>query len=104
MLGLLGAGAYVLYKLFAGVIGGVAAATNTITAPLANLYVRLSTSGSPIPQGIILLPNGETVPVANLQVRPIPGSNRATFTYNYATYYLNTPHDQYGNWAASTTP
>ena len=94
-------GLYLLYKVYSGwaSIGrGVADVTLT---PLANLYARLTMAGQMIPTGIILLPNGGTVAVAQLVVRPVPGTNSAAFNYGGTTYYLNTPHDENGNWAAS---
>jgi hypothetical protein len=84
-----------------------AAATRAVTAPvvnpLAEFYVYLTSQGVMIPQGVVLMPNGDAVPVANLNVRSVPGTNSATFQYQGGTYYINGPHDANGNWAASTT-
>ena len=72
-------------------------------SPLKAFYDYLTSQNVMIPQGIILMPNGDAVPVAQVNPRMVPGTNSASFQYQGATYYLNSPHDENGNWAASTT-
>jgi hypothetical protein len=83
--------------------GGVAAITGSVVNPLADFYVYLTSQGAMIPSGIVLLPNGTTLPVAQAAPRTVPNSNSASFVYAGTTYYLNTPSDANGNWAASLT-
>jgi len=94
--------AYLLYKAWSGVKGAVSSVTAPIVNPLADWYAALTSSGSPIPQGFILLPDGSSVSSAQLNIRMVPNTNSATFAYNSQTYYLNSPHDENGNWVAST--
>jgi hypothetical protein len=103
LIGGIGLGAYLLYKAFSGVKTVVCAVTAPATAALANWYVSLTSCGAAIPTGQVLLPNGTAVPVAQLQVSSVAGTNSAMFTYGGQTYYLNSPHDSNGNWAASLT-
>lgn len=101
-LALLAGGAYIVGKYLVPLLSGVSRATDAATSALANAYVRLTGEGQMIPQGSILLPTGEWVPVANLQVMSMPGSSNAFFQYGGVNYYLTTPHDSNGNWAATT--
>lgn len=79
------------------------AATGAVVNPLADFYAYLTAQGATVPQGVVLMPNGDAVPVAILNVRSVPNTNSATFQYQGGTYYINGPHDANGNWAASTT-
>lgn len=53
--------------------------------------------------GAVILPDGSSVAMTQLQVRSVPGYNAATFIYNATRYYLNNPSDANGNWQASYT-
>lgn len=99
-----GAGAlYLLYQLWQKLSTAVPNLTNPATTALANWYVQLTAQGSPIPQGFILFPDGTSVSSAVLNIAMVPNTNSATFQYLGQSYYLNSPHDENGNWAASTS-
>lgn len=101
-LALLAAGVYVAGKYILPLLKLPGQAVDDATTALANFYVWLTSQGQQIPQGVILLPNGTTVPVAGLNVMSMPGSNNAFFQYGGVNYYLTAPHDSNGNWAATT--
>ena len=95
--------AYVAWQAFKG---GVGAITNPATTALANWYVSLTGQGAMIPQGQILLPNGQSVPVANVLLSTVnaasnPSGIAGVFNYNGQTLYLNSGADSNGNYAAS---
>lgn len=94
--------AYLLYKAWGGISKTVSNLTAPVVNPLADWYAALTANGSPIPQGFVLLPDGSSVSTARLNIAMVPNTNSATFSYNSQTYYLNSPHDENGNWAAST--
>lgn len=55
--------AYFLYKKFAVSIN---AAANAIAQPIADGYVALTSPAAPIPQGSVVMPNGQNFAAANL--------------------------------------
>jgi hypothetical protein len=94
---------YLAYLAWQKFKGGVQTLTAPVINPLADWYASLTSQGQAIPQGFILLPNGNSVSSAALTIRSVPNSNSAQFAYNGQTYYLNSPHDDNGNWLASTS-
>ena len=98
-IGLLGVGAFWLYRL---VSGGNNSEKRAVTA-LANLYARLTGSGQTIPTGAVVLPDGRLIPVSQLNVRPVANTRSASFSFQGIVYYLNAPHDSNGNWLAETS-
>ncbi len=99
---------YVLYKVWTNVSGAVASVTSPATTALANWYTQLTSNGQPIPQGFVLFPDGTSVSLAQVNVTAVPNSATqsgisGTFTYNGQTWYLNSPHDANGNYAANTS-
>jgi hypothetical protein len=82
----------------------VPALTAPVVNPLADAYAWLTGQGAEVPQGQILLPDGQTwIPVSSVNVRNVPGTNYGTFDYGGSTYYLLTGYDANGNYAASAT-
>ena len=107
-LALLGGAAYLVYTLLSKGASAAAGILSSATAPtstaLANAYVALTSQGAEVPQGQILLPDGQTwIPVASVNVRNVSGTNYGTFNYGGSTYYLLTGYDANGNYAASAT-
>lgn len=96
---------YLLSKIWSSVSSAVASATDPATTALANWYVQLTSGGQLIPTGMVMLPSGQAIAVADIPggVQNVSGTNSAMFVYGGQTYYLNSPHDSNGNWAASTT-
>jgi len=101
MLALLAVGGFLLYKMLSGAGGAVASAGKAAISSAAQSYVNL-TSGSATPTGSVILPNGAAVPLSQLAVTNIAGSNAAQFSYGGQNYYLTSGHDANGNYAAST--
>jgi hypothetical protein len=103
-LALLGAVGYVLWQAFKNKLSALTALTAPVVNPLADAYVWLTSQGAQIPQGQILLPDGQTwIPVTSVNVRNVPGTSYGMFNYGGSTYYLLTGHDANGNYAASAT-
>lgn len=101
----IGVGVYLLYQFWQKFKTGVGSVTCAPVTALANWYVSLTSCGISIPTGMVLLPNGQAIAVANIPggVSSVSGSNSATFVYGGTRYYLNSPSDSNGNWAASLT-
>jgi hypothetical protein len=105
---LIGGAAYVIYTLLTkaggAVTGALSQATSGTSTLLANAYVALTSQGAQIPQGQILLPDGQTfVPVSSVSVSNVSGTNYGTFNYQGTQYYLLTGHDSNGNYQAYAT-
>lgn len=120
ILGAVGLGLWMLWPLISGInkagtglvnaVGGAIDAVDqgvcqSITS-LAQYYAQVSGSGAVIPEGVVVMPNGGTVPVASLvgNVATVGQSESASFVWNNATYYICGPSDQNGNWLASVQP
>lgn len=103
LLGALAAAAYWLYKKLPNV-------TAPIVNPVADAYAaasyyatNLNTGEQSQLTGMVILPDGSTVAMTSLTVKPIAGSNGAYFSWQGSTYYLCSPSDSNGNWTAQTS-
>jgi hypothetical protein len=85
--GSLAVGAYLLWQMFSGVKTGLTGAANVITAPIANLWVRLTGAPPMNALGVVQFPDGTQLDVNML---PIKTDNQGG-VYTYAggiTYRL----------------
>ena len=86
--GTLAIGAYFLWQMFSGAKSVITGAAGTITAPIANLWVRL-TAGAPLNVlGVVQFPDGTQI---NVNMLPIKTDNQGN-VYTYAggiTYQLS---------------
>lgn len=73
-------------------------AVNAVTQPIANAYVSLTSPAPPQVQGMILMPDGTTIPAASVSTTWI--GNALTFSYYGSTYQLY-GHDANGNYPAA---
>lgn len=99
----IGVAGYFLYQWLKKAGGAVDSALDTITKPIANAYVALTSPAAPVPQGSVILPDLSSFPMANLTNLGFgfkPGASAPTFKYNGVEYYL-APHDQNGNYQAT---
>lgn len=108
-IGAVGAGGYLLYKLFGGVSQVAKDANDSVVNSIAKWFTNLPAAD--INTGNVILPNGASVAMNTLSssgtVRATTnpdGSAGASFQWQGATYYLNSPSDASGNWQASTSP
>lgn len=90
-IGLLGVGAYLVYKyvlpLFTSLSQAGAAALSPVTTGIANLFP--GTSSSVQVQGTVLMPDGTTFPASNLTSLGFQTVNgQAQFTFNGSLYAL----------------
>src|ERR1700730_9188663 len=85
--GSIAVGAYLLWQLFSGAKSVITGAAGTITAPIANLWVRL-TAGAPLNVlGVVQFPDGTQI---NVNMLPIKTDSQGN-VYTYAggiTYQL----------------
>lgn len=73
-------------------------AINAVTQPLANAWVSLTSSPGASVQGMILMPDGSTLPVSS--VSPSWIGNALVFSYQGTNYQLY-GHDSNGNYPAA---
>jgi hypothetical protein len=90
-IGLIGVGAYLVYKyvlpLFTSIGQAGASVLNPITSGIANLFP--GTSSSVQVQGTVLMPDGTTFPTSNLSSLGFQTVNgQAQFVFNGSTYAL----------------
>jgi len=71
--GTLAVGAYLLWQLFSGAKSVITGAAGTIAAPIANLWVRLTSSAPLNVLGVVQFPDGTQV---NINVLPIKQDNQ----------------------------
>ena len=89
-----GAGIWLVSKF----VGIGKTALNTVTQPIANAYVSLTSPAAPQVQGMILMPDGSTLPVSS--VSPSWIGNALVFSYQGTNYQLY-GHDSNGNYPAA---
>ena len=73
-------------------------AINAVTQPIANAWVSLTSPAAPQVQGMILMPDGSTLPVSS--VSPSWIGNALVFSYQGTNYQLY-GHDSNGNYPAA---
>lgn len=90
---------------FAVLKRGIGELTEPLASATANAYVAMTNylrgSGQVAPLGSVFLSDRRLfVPVAQLSIRMVPGSESAEFYYQGQRYLISGPHDENGNWAA----
>lgn len=98
MWGAVAIGAYFLWKKFSSVAD---TAVNAIAQPIADAYVDLTGPAAPVPQGTVIMPDGNNFPASDLTSLNFGFRNNvAMFTLNSTNYSLS-PHDANGNYVAT---
>jgi hypothetical protein len=85
--GSIAVGAYFLWQMFSGAKSAITGAAGTITAPIANLWVRLTTGAPLNVLGVVQFPDGTQLDVNMLPIKTDSQGN----VYTYAggiTYQL----------------
>jgi hypothetical protein len=78
--GALAVGAYLLWQVYSGAKGAITGAASAVTAPIANLWVRL-TQGAPLNVlGIVQFPDGTQLDVNMLPIKTDNQGNVYTYT------------------------
>lgn len=101
-LALLAGGAYLAWSVFKKNIGAL---TAPAAEAIANAYVDMTNfirgSGDVVPLGAVFLSDTrQFVSTAALNIRMVPNSNTAQFTYQNKHYLIQGQSDANGNWAA----
>lgn len=105
-LALVAGGGYLLYKLWgtvAQVGSAAAAAEKSAVTSAAQAYVGMTSGPAMQATGMVVLPDGSSVPVSQLNIQPVAGTNSASVSYMGSQYYLNAPSESDGNWYAEST-
>ena len=96
-LGLLGVGAYLIYRFFNS--PNPNNPVNTVSQAIANLFP--GTSPTVVPQGSVLLPTGATVPVSSLTLVGTPGASGPMTMTDGTTNYSISPGASAGSYVAT---